>query len=49
MIKLLEFLHIYTACGCDACRWEAIDLKYCYWFKDWDVENPSWKFYWWSK
>lgn len=37
---------IYNCCGCDACRWEAYNFYFFYWFKDWDVENPVWKFNW---
>lgn len=35
----------YEACGCDACHWEAYNfLWFFYFFKDWDVEKPKWKF-----
>ena len=56
MKKLKEsFLHIhfmifkfpfYDACGCDACHYEAYNFYFFYFFKDWDIENPKWKFGW---
>lgn len=44
--EIIEKQKWYYVCGCDACHWEAYDLFLFYFFKDWDVENPKWKFCW---
>ena len=44
IIKSFIYDHFFNCCGCDACHWDAWDFKFFYFFKDWDVDNPKWKF-----